>query len=112
LVPAIIVVELVFNLDGLGATLYFSAQGYLPDFGMLFGGTLAIAMVGIVATFLGDVGAAWLDPRLRSGRPLPVRETYSPPPYYLPLPEAELPLPASRVTSTGERPSPREVRAL
>ena len=111
LVPAIIVVELVFQLEGLGVMLVRSVEGYSPDFGMLFGIALAFAMAGIVVTFLGDVAAAWIDPRLRIGSALPARETYSPPPYYLPLPEAELALPPSRATSTGGRPSPIEERA-
>jgi len=64
------VVEITFNLWGLGRISAYAVAGSIPevDYGLMFGSILAFALTFMVTAALCDVIRAYLDPRLRMRR--------------------------------------------
>jgi peptide/nickel transport system permease protein len=65
LIGGLVVVERLFNYQGLGNLIYKAAIG--KDYAMLEAGVLIIGVVYIVATLIADVLLTLLNPRLRLG---------------------------------------------
>jgi peptide/nickel transport system permease protein len=65
LIGGLVVVETLFNYQGIGNLIYKAAQG--KDFPMLAAGVLVIGVVYMVATLIADVLYTVLNPRLRLG---------------------------------------------
>jgi peptide/nickel transport system permease protein len=65
LIGGLVVVETLFNYQGLGNLIYKAAVGH--DFAMLEAGVLVIGVVYVVATLIADVLLMLLNPRLRTG---------------------------------------------
>jgi peptide/nickel transport system permease protein len=65
LIGGLIVVETLFNYQGLGNLIYKAAL--VHDFPMLEAGVLIIGVVYVVATLIADLLLTWLNPRLRLG---------------------------------------------
>lgn len=65
LIGGLVVVETLFNYDGIGRLIYNAASS--KDFPMLEAGVLTIGIVYLVATLIADVLATTLNPRLRTG---------------------------------------------
>jgi peptide/nickel transport system permease protein len=63
LVTGAIVVEEVFNYQGMGL-LFFDAATH-HDFPVLLGSTLIVGVATVVGSLLADIGYALLDPRIR-----------------------------------------------
>ncbi len=64
LIGGLVVVETLFNYQGIGGLIYKAAQG--KDFPMLESGVLVIGIVYVLATLAADLLLIWLNPRLRS----------------------------------------------
>jgi peptide/nickel transport system permease protein len=62
-----VVVESLFNIQGVGWRLWQAAQKH--DFPVLLGFILVIAAGAVMGSMLADVGYAIADPRVRHGRP-------------------------------------------
>ncbi len=65
LIGGLVVVETLFNYQGLGNLIYKSAVA--KDFPMFEAGVLVIGVVYVVATLIADLLLTWLNPRLRLG---------------------------------------------
>jgi peptide/nickel transport system permease protein len=65
LIGGLVVVETLFNYQGLGNLIYKAAQA--KDFAMLEAGVLVIGVVYVVATLIADLLLTLLNPRLRIG---------------------------------------------
>ncbi len=65
LIGGLIIVETLFNYQGLGKLIFQAAQA--KDFAMLEAGVLVIGIVYMVATLIADVLYTLLNPRLRLG---------------------------------------------
>jgi peptide/nickel transport system permease protein len=65
LIGGLVVVETLFNYQGLGNLIYKAAVN--KDFPMLEAGVLVIGVVYVVATLIADLLLTWLNPRLRLG---------------------------------------------
>jgi peptide/nickel transport system permease protein len=65
LIGGLVVVETLFNYQGIGSLIYNAAQS--KDFPMLEAGVLTIGIVYMVATLIADVLHTALNPRLRPG---------------------------------------------
>jgi peptide/nickel transport system permease protein len=65
LIGGLVVVETLFNYQGLGNLIYKAAIAH--DFPMLEAGVLVIGVVYVVATLIADLLLTWLNPRLRIG---------------------------------------------
>ena len=65
LIGGLVVVETLFNYQGLGNLIYKAAVA--KDFPMLEAGVLVIGVVYVVATLIADLLLTWLNPRLRIG---------------------------------------------
>jgi peptide/nickel transport system permease protein len=65
LIGGLVVIELIFNYNGLGQTLYEAAQQ--KDFPLLQSGILIVGIVYLVATLLADIAYSVLNPRVRLG---------------------------------------------
>jgi peptide/nickel transport system permease protein len=65
LIGGLVVVETLFNYQGIGNLIFKAAQG--KDFPMLEAGVLTIGVVYMVATLIADVLYTVLNPRLRLG---------------------------------------------
>jgi peptide/nickel transport system permease protein len=65
LIGGLVVVETLFNYQGLGNLIYKAATGH--DFPMMEAGILVIGVVYVVATLIADVLLTLLNPRLRIG---------------------------------------------
>ena len=65
LIGGLVVVEVLFNYQGLGNLIYKAAIG--KDFAMLEAGVLLIGVVYVVATLIADILLTLLNPRLRLG---------------------------------------------
>jgi peptide/nickel transport system permease protein len=63
LIGGLVVIELVFNYQGIGQTLYRAATQ--KDFPVLQSAVLIVGIVYLVATLLADVAYSLLNPRLR-----------------------------------------------
>ena len=67
LIGGLVVVETLFNYQGLGNLIYKAAVA--KDFPMLEAGVLIIGVVYALATLVADLLLTWLNPRLRIGGP-------------------------------------------
>ena len=65
LIGGLVVVETLFNYQGLGNLIYKAAVA--KDFPMFEAGILVIGVVYVVATLIADLLLTWLNPRLRIG---------------------------------------------
>jgi peptide/nickel transport system permease protein len=65
LIGGLVVVETLFNYQGLGNLIYKAAIAH--DFPMMEAGVLVIGVVYVVATLIADLLLTWLNPRLRIG---------------------------------------------
>jgi peptide/nickel transport system permease protein len=65
LIGGLVVVETLFNYQGLGNLIYKAAVS--KDFPMFEAGILIIGVVYVVATLIADLLLTWLNPRLRLG---------------------------------------------
>ena len=65
LIGGLVVVETLFNYQGLGNLIYKAAVA--KDFPMFEAGVLVIGVVYVVATLIADLLLTWLNPRLRLG---------------------------------------------
>jgi peptide/nickel transport system permease protein len=65
LIGGLVVVETLFNYQGIGNLIFKAAQG--KDFPMLEAGVLTIGVVYMVATLIADAAYTMLNPRLRLG---------------------------------------------
>jgi peptide/nickel transport system permease protein len=65
LIGGLVVVEVLFNYQGIGRLLYDAAQK--ADFPLLAGGVLVVAVAFQVAMLLADLAYGWLNPRIRLG---------------------------------------------
>ena len=65
LIGGLVVVETLFNYQGIGNLIYKAAQA--KDFPMLEAGVLTIGVVYMVATLTADALSTALNPRLRLG---------------------------------------------
>jgi peptide/nickel transport system permease protein len=65
LIGGLVVIELIFNYNGLGQALVEAAQQ--NDFPMLQSGILIVGVVYLVATLCADIAYSVLNPRVRLG---------------------------------------------
>ena len=65
LIGGLVVVEVLFNYQGIGRLLYDAARS--ADFPLLAGGVLVVALAFQVAMLLADLAYSWLNPRIRLG---------------------------------------------
>ena len=65
LIGGLVVVETLFNYQGLGNLIYKAAEAH--DFPMLEAGVLVIGVVYVLATLVADLLLTFLNPRLRIG---------------------------------------------
>jgi peptide/nickel transport system permease protein len=65
LIGGLVVVETLFNYQGIGSLIFKAAQG--KDFPMLDAGVLTIGVVYVLATLAADLLLMALNPRLRAG---------------------------------------------
>jgi peptide/nickel transport system permease protein len=65
LIGGLVVIEVIFNYNGLGQTLFEAAQQ--KDFPLLQSGILIVGVVYLVATLLADIAYSVLNPRVRLG---------------------------------------------
>jgi peptide/nickel transport system permease protein len=65
LIGGLVVVEVLFNYQGIGRLLFDGAQN--ADFPLLAGGVLVVALAFQIAMLLADLTYAWLNPQIRLG---------------------------------------------
>jgi peptide/nickel transport system permease protein len=65
LIGGLVVIELIFNYQGIGQVLYRAATQH--DFPVLQSGVLIVGVVYLVATLLADISYSLLNPRIRLG---------------------------------------------
>lgn len=65
LIGGLLVIEKLFNYDGIGQRIYTAAQN--KDFTMLQSGVLIVGIVFLVATLIADLLYSLLNPRIRHG---------------------------------------------
>jgi len=65
LIGGLVVIELIFNYQGIGQLVYLSAQK--KDFPLLQGTVLVIGIVYLTVTLLADITYSLLNPRIRYG---------------------------------------------
>lgn len=65
LIGGLVVVEAMFNLQGIGQLLFRAAQN--ADFPLLAGGVLVVGAAYQIAMLLADLAYSWLNPRIRLG---------------------------------------------
>ena len=65
LIGGLLVIEKLFNYDGIGQRIYVAAQN--KDFTLLQSGVLIVGIVYLLATFVADVLYSLLNPRIRYG---------------------------------------------
>jgi peptide/nickel transport system permease protein len=65
LIGGLVVIELIFNYNGIGQSLLEAAQQ--KDYPMLQSGILIVGIVYLVATLLADIAYSVLNPRVRLG---------------------------------------------
>ncbi|MGH8927257.1 MAG: ABC transporter permease [Acidimicrobiia bacterium] len=65
LIGGLVVVEVLFNYQGIGRLLYDAAQN--ADFPLLAGAVLVVAVAFQISMLLADLAYAWLNPRIRLG---------------------------------------------
>src|SRR4051812_11412394 len=67
LIGGLVVIEKLFNYDGIGQRIYTAAQN--KDFPMLESGVLVVGIVYLVATLAADVFYTFVNPRIRHAMP-------------------------------------------
>ena len=67
LIGGLVVIEKLFNYDGIGQRIYTAAQN--KDFTMLESGVLVVGIVYLVATLAADVFYTFVNPRIRHAAP-------------------------------------------
>ncbi len=67
LIGGLVVIERVFNYNGIGQRIYTAAQN--KDFTMLQSGVLIVGIVYLLATLVADLLYSALNPRIRHGAP-------------------------------------------
>jgi len=65
LIGGLLVIEKLFNYNGIGQRIYVAAQN--KDFTLLQSGVLIVGIVYLIATFVADVLYSLLNPRIRYG---------------------------------------------
>lgn len=65
LIGGLVVVEVLFNYQGIGRLLFDASQK--ADFPLLAGGVLVVALAFQVSMLLADLAYSWLNPRIRLG---------------------------------------------
>jgi peptide/nickel transport system permease protein len=65
LIGGLVVIELIFNYNGLGRALFRAAEQ--NDVPLLESGVLIVGIVYLVATLLADIAYSVLNPRVRLG---------------------------------------------
>ncbi len=65
LIGGLLVIEKLFNYNGIGQRIYVAAQN--KDFTMLQSGVLIVGIVYLVATFIADILYSVFNPRIRYG---------------------------------------------
>jgi peptide/nickel transport system permease protein len=65
LIGGLVVVEVLFNYQGIGRLLFDAAQQ--ADFPLLAGGVLVVAVAFQLSMLLADLAYGWLNPRIRLG---------------------------------------------
>ncbi len=65
LIGGLVVVEVLFNYQGIGRLMFIAAQK--ADFPLLAGGVLVVAVAFQVSMLLADLAYSWLNPRIRLG---------------------------------------------
>jgi peptide/nickel transport system permease protein len=65
LIGGLVVVEVLFNYQGIGRLLFDAAKN--ADFPLLAGGVLVVALAFQVAMLLADLAYSWLNPQIRLG---------------------------------------------
>jgi peptide/nickel transport system permease protein len=65
LIGGLVVIELIFNYQGLGQALFRAAQQ--KDYPLLQSAVLIVGIVYLVATLLADIAYSVLNPRVRLG---------------------------------------------
>jgi peptide/nickel transport system permease protein len=65
LIGGLLVIEKLFNYNGIGQRIYTAAQN--KDFTMLQSGVLIVGIVYLVATLVADILYSVLNPRIRLG---------------------------------------------
>jgi peptide/nickel transport system permease protein len=65
LIGGLVVVEVLFNYQGIGRLLFDGAQN--ADFPLLAGGVLVVALAFQITMLLADLTYAWLNPQIRLG---------------------------------------------
>jgi peptide/nickel transport system permease protein len=65
LIGGLLVIEKLFNYNGIGQRIYVAAQN--KDFTMLQSGVLIVGIVYLVATFIADILYSLFNPRIRYG---------------------------------------------
>jgi peptide/nickel transport system permease protein len=63
IISGALVVEVIFNLPGMGLLLWDSASG--RDYPVLLGCTLVVALATILGNLIADITYARVDPRVR-----------------------------------------------
>jgi peptide/nickel transport system permease protein len=63
LIGGLVVVEVLFNYQGIGRLLFDAAKK--ADFPLMAGGVLVVALAFQVAMLLADLAYSWLNPRIR-----------------------------------------------
>jgi peptide/nickel transport system permease protein len=65
LIGGLVVIEVIFNYNGLGQALFRAAQQH--DYPLLQSAILVVGVVYLVATLLADIAYSVLNPRVRLG---------------------------------------------
>jgi peptide/nickel transport system permease protein len=65
LIGGLVVIEFIFNYQGIGQLLYTAAQH--KDFPLLQAGVMVVGLVYLTATLLADLAYSLLNPRIRHG---------------------------------------------
>ena len=65
LIGGLLVIEKLFNYDGIGQRIYVAAQN--KDFTLLQSGVLIVGIVYLLATLVADLLYSLLNPRIRYG---------------------------------------------
>ena len=93
LVGGLVVVEVLFNYQGIGLLIYEAARE--KDLPLLTAGVLVVGIVYLVVTLIADLLYALLNPRIRFGAPSERRVAADPPPARRRRREAARPLGAA-----------------
>ena len=62
LLPAALLIEMIFSLDGLGLLSFNAVVG--RDYPVVFANLYILALLGLVVNLLSDLTYTWIDPRI------------------------------------------------